>query len=200
MHAWPRSCASWCAQAASTVLVALPAWAACVWSAVAVVMLARATAGAALAHQHTYEYVPARTHAHAAQQQQGLSTDDAGPSTSGGGGSACAPRSHHHAGGGSRGINKPQLTFSVYFPLPPFDGVHFNALKAGSHGYNFTVGEVACGSARSGDTCVPLLSCSLTRARDAGAAPRRRRPAAAAHQAGVQRARRGGQRTGQPQW
>ena len=32
-----------------------------------------------------------------------------------------------------------RVTFRIYFPMPPFDGIHFNALKAGHGAYNFTV-------------------------------------------------------------
>lgn len=41
----------------------------------------------------------------------------------------------------SRGGSKPKtkLTFRIFFPLPPFEGIHFTALKAGQGAYNFTV-------------------------------------------------------------
>jgi hypothetical protein len=35
--------------------------------------------------------------------------------------------------------SKKKVMFRIYFPMPPFDGVHFNALKAGQGSYNFTV-------------------------------------------------------------
>jgi len=56
---------------------------------------------------------------------QGLSAEDATSSS--------APR--------SPAVSKKKLTFRIYFPLPPFDGVTFNALKAGNSAYNFTVSQ-----------------------------------------------------------
>lgn len=51
--------------------------------------------------------------------QQGLSTDDGGCSRS-----SPASKSKHH--------------FRIFFPLPPYDGLQFNALRSGT-GFNFTV-------------------------------------------------------------
>lgn len=80
---------------------------------------------------------------------QGLATDDAGAGSNSnvtnGGGSAPsavprpAPRTVPCTPKGS----KAQLTFSIYFPLPPYpEGTQFNALRAGAHGFNFTVGAL----------------------------------------------------------
>lgn len=54
---------------------------------------------------------------------QGLSQEDSAGSAS------CSPAA----------AKKKLLHFRVFFPLPPFEGIHFNALKAGKNLYNFTV-------------------------------------------------------------
>jgi hypothetical protein len=73
-----------------------------------------------------------------ATASQGLSADDAGP------GSSCSSSSAASSGtrgaGPAKAGRHPTLQYDVFFPLPPFAGLQFNALKAGAQGYNFTVG------------------------------------------------------------
>eukprot|EP00878_Enallax_costatus_P009471 GHUV01009896.1.p1 GENE.GHUV01009896.1~~GHUV01009896.1.p1 ORF type:complete len:429 (+),score=138.47 GHUV01009896.1:439-1725(+) len=46
-------------------------------------------------------------------------------------------KSDDNAASRSSPASKSKCCFRVYFPMPPYDGLHFNALRSGS-GYNFT--------------------------------------------------------------